>query len=947
MPNLRPIVNGIDTTLMLNNMIAASELFTVSDPDEGDVITQYRFTDNSSANGSGFFLFKGIIQANGASLLINAEDLDELFYVAGPVVNNETVTILAFDGELFSDPGLLRIYTARMESVRPIAQVTSVNVLGNESIFASSFISAFDPDGFPIQSFTIRDRSIDQSFFSLDGVAVAQGVFRTYTKDEFLRLTYNAVGRDQENIDVFAFDGTVNSLLATNVVNVLANVNKPVVDFAAATSIQDELFPIADLVSFSDADGNTIKTVELRDRNDKSFSGSLVFQGQALAPKQFHSFTLEELEGVFFRGGSRNITESVRYFVTDGRFRSDRNTIQFNNVATGGNDGGQAGVPILQADNLNLSVAEQLEFIPMNSLVQQLGDGFPISTYQVIDTNLDPNSSRLFLNGQFLAPGVVHTFTKNQYENQLQIRTGTFIDRQFDEIFVRGNNGTFNSDWTRLNMHTEPEYFDAFTGLDPNGNQIATWADFIQADGNNPRQITFSFMQQLPDYNIGEVEEDPFRMPTPRLFLQFTDPQRTAVRQALAMLETFANIEFLEVPDSPLVMDPVSGNRGGTLRFGNYYRALDEDFGGAPGADDSTTCALTFGPQLAPEGGDIWFNVDLPFFNDDGVPAISPCNPLDFFFSPNVGPGTFEFALLLDSIAFAHGQKDPSDVIGPGDQNPILPDATDALSFTVQGDFDNSFVPITGFQLYDINFFQQIYGVNTNFNTGNTTYSIATLEQGGNARQAIWDAGGIDTISAAGSTINNPVVDLRPGFFSSIGNLRDNISIAFGARIENATGSIGNDLLIGNELDNRLIGGDGDDILRGNGGNDFLSGGTGADIYEFTVADGNNRIDEQKLGGRDTVRFLPFPGFDSFTEDFSFRLDGKDLVIQLTLDGSAVADTTVTIVNQTQGSSRVETLQFGTTIVDLQNLTNQATGANQQFALTPESTIFGSLVTPV
>ena len=40
MPGLRPIVEGIDTVLMLNESIAASELFTVSDPD-GDPITEY------------------------------------------------------------------------------------------------------------------------------------------------------------------------------------------------------------------------------------------------------------------------------------------------------------------------------------------------------------------------------------------------------------------------------------------------------------------------------------------------------------------------------------------------------------------------------------------------------------------------------------------------------------------------------------------------------------------------------------------------------------------------------------------------------------------------------------------------------------------------------------------------------------------------------------------
>ena len=104
---------------------------------------------------------------------------------------------------------------------------------------------------------------------------------------------------------------------------------------------------------------------------------------------------------------------------------------------------------------------------------------------------------------------------------------------------------------------------------------------------------------------------------------------------------------------------------------------------------------------------------------------------------------------------------------------------------------------------------------------------------------------------------------------------------------------------------------------------------------------------KQCLAGRDTVQFDEFPELDDFTEDFQFRLEGRDLVISLTLNESPTADTTVRIVDQTRGAYRIETLQFGTTLVDLDNLTSQATGANQRFELTPESTIFGNLVTPV
>ena len=86
---------------------------------------------------------------------------------------------------------------------------------------------------------------------------------------------------------------------------------------------------------------------------------------------------------------------------------------------------------------------------------------------------------------------------------------------------------------------------------------------------------------------------------------------------------------------------------------------------------------------------------------------------------------------------------------------------------------------------------------------------------------------------------------------------------------------------------------------------------------------------------------------DDFERDLDFRLDGRDLVIELALNGSNVSDTTITIQDQTRGAFRIETLTIGTETVDLVNLTSQATGANQSFRLTEETTIFGNLVAPV
>ena len=655
MPGLRPVVTPIDEVVMLNQSIAVSSFFTATDPD-GDEIVQYRITDENAAGSSGFFVFQGQVQQNGAELLIDADELDELFFVGGPVVGNQLIRIQASDGTLFSDAVVATAYTARPESVIPVAIVNDTEVLGNETILASSFISAFDPDGFPILGYSIRDVNEDRSFFSLDGQALEQGVFHNFSAAEFERLVYNGVGRRDEDIEVRSFDGTSSSTIGRGNVNTRANLNRPVVNFNSDTTIQDELLPIAPLIVTSDADGNTIQTINLRDRNIRDFSGSLFFQGERLEPRVFHSFTPEQLDQVFFVGGSRNIDEQIRVFVTDGRFRSARSTILLTNVATGTGGGAEAGIPQLESNTTNsMNVAEQLDNLSASNLITQVDGGIAITEFEIFDANTDPNSSRFSLDGNFLAPGVVHTVTDDEFE-RLEIRTGLFDDRRQDEIFTRGTNGTFFSDWNRLNVYTEPEFEDAFLNV----NWGLGAFDLLNEDGQI--ELTYSFIQQIPDYEVGEAVDNPFRNPNPRFFLQFTEAQRVATRQAIAQIESFSNVRFVEVVDSPPTTDPVSGNRGGTLRFGNYYRALDEQFGGEPGQDDhGPFCSNTWGPSFAPEAGDVWFNVDL---SPAGLP-ISSCVGLDFFFSPDVGPGTPEYESLLDIFAFALGAGDPSDIAGP------------------------------------------------------------------------------------------------------------------------------------------------------------------------------------------------------------------------------------------------------------------------------------------
>lgn len=196
---------------------------------------------------------------------------------------------------------------------------------------------------------------------------------------------------------------------------------------------------------------------------------------------------------------------------------------------------------------------------------------------------------------------------------------------------------------------------------------------------------------------------------------------------------------------------------------------------------------------------------------------------------------------ILHEIGHALTLKHPSPQQDPS-QAPYLPTQFQNNDYTVMHYYlengQNSIQdPSKGewlynhFQMFDIYALQLRFGVNTS-TSGNSVYTSSSLQLD-QWMQVLWDSGGIDTLDMSDQT-RTQRINLGAATFSNLGPIAgnspsaNNLSIAIGAVIENATGGSGNDTIFGNSADNILVGNGGDDILIGYDGNDVLNGGSGA-----------------------------------------------------------------------------------------------------------------------
>jgi len=917
----RPEVTGLKKTVLMNQSIPASELFTLT-PGSNPVALLY-FEDFNTTPTSGYFTLNGVPQPQGQRITITPSQLPGLRYVGGSRIGFERARIFARDtaGNLSDVAMTATIFSVRPNTTAPFAQAANFSVVADEYIRGTQFISGFDPDGWPIVSYQIRDLNNDNGFFRLNGVDMPQGSWFTLDADDLANLKYYTSGPNStETIEVIAFDGSMNSAISRGIATTIVNASRPVARFVNQIMPGTETLRMVDAFDIFDADQNTMKTYRVMNASPHSHHGELVFNGTVLPRQTWLEFTADEIDHLQFVPQNIDASQSIRYRAFDGRHWSGINTVQ---VTT------EFVIPPTKPEFravLPEFYDSQRVNRPLNQMFQKLDDGIGYTQYEIFQASTNGAHGFFSTNGFPRQRGVVHRLTPAQFNNTVYV-TGAYEQHLREPIFVRASNGQFWGDWERVDFSTYPEIFNTL-------NSGASWSNFpmslfIPVNELGQQVISYSFMQQFPDYNTGEaVDNDP-----PEHFASFNAMQRAHARLGLAQLEAVANVQLVEIPDTST---NVFGQRGGIIRMGEY------------GLENSNAAAFAFYPSMDPSGGDMWYN--------------------RMTMDTRLIPGSGSFTTFLHELGHAVGLKHPFEGFGN------LPPGVDTAGFSVMSYTRPFLHNAATFSLYDIHQLQQQYGANNNYRTGSDIYDLDFFRnvRGGSGQgnrfdevvfASIWDSGGVDTLSAKDSMFG-ATVDLRPGMPSSIGHFFDlfaliftgqfvevpavnNIRIAIGTEIENATGSDHDDILIGNHLNNVLRGGQGNDYLWGGTGNDLLLGGPGNNTYEFGVGEGFNRINQQGFGGQHTLQISRFPTINLLQEDVVFRRLSNDLVVDLRVDRGD-SQGIMRILNHYVEGNQVQSLQFNGTRVDLMNVSQQVTGpGNHSFRITNTMGANGFLVAPV
>ena len=417
-----PVVTTSNLTENPSVTLAASSLFTVSDPDNLP-ITEYQFWDRTSDPASGHFYLNGVLVPDHTLLDVTAAQLSEVTFVTG--TDSNALEVRAFDGVSWSaaDNAVWAPFNINIAAPPPPV-VTTSNLTENPSVTlaASSLFTVSDPDNLPITEYQFWDRTSDPAsgHFYLNGVLVPDHTLLDVTAAQLSEVTF-VTGTDSNALEVRAFDG-VSWSAADNAVWAPFNINiaappSPVVTTSNLTENPGVTLAASSLFTVSDPDHLAITEYQFWDRTSDPASGHFYLNGVRVPDHTLLDVAAAQLSEVTFVTGTDPNALEVRAF--DGvSWSAADNAVwaPFNvNIAT-------PPPPLVTTSNLTEGPNQTLAASSLFTVSDP--DNLAITEYQFWDRTSDPASGHFYFNGVLVPDHTLLDVTAAQL-SEVTFVTGT------------------------------------------------------------------------------------------------------------------------------------------------------------------------------------------------------------------------------------------------------------------------------------------------------------------------------------------------------------------------------------------------------------------------------------------------------------------------------------------------------------------------------------------
>jgi hypothetical protein len=204
--NTAPVVSiaNMNVTMSQDQTVAASTLFTASDPD-GDSIAQYDFWD--TGEGGGHWVVNGVAQTGGHDIFVAASQMAHMSYVAGS--STDTLWVRVNDGTLWS-PWSQAFTVSPGANAAPVVSIANTNVTMSQgqTVAASALFTASDPDGTSIAQYDFWDTGEGGGHFVVNGVAQIGGHDIFVAASQLAQVSYVA-GSSADTLWVRVNDGAL------------------------------------------------------------------------------------------------------------------------------------------------------------------------------------------------------------------------------------------------------------------------------------------------------------------------------------------------------------------------------------------------------------------------------------------------------------------------------------------------------------------------------------------------------------------------------------------------------------------------------------------------------------------------------------------------------------------------------------------------------------------